>query len=233
MSERKYRKVVNANGWMRKLHVFSFGNSAPRFVGYCPFFWFTWLCILILPITAPFRFICFLLSVVLSVADAAMESLPERKPRKPSDSLLLAFYSDFLEDGLDFALDVWESYDYLVAWVRATPDWENCAKKAVLERDIARVKSSRREKKVRQLSKYAAPIAKTALVAAGVFAAGSALFWLQRLIIKIRWYAVWDSLIYALPYMGWILLFAAGVFAVVYAMVFFCYLVRGTFPPMP
>lgn len=59
--ERKYKKVINRNGWMCRLFKFSTGRE-PQFQGFCPFFWSTIFWIVLFPITV----ICRLLEVIMS-----------------------------------------------------------------------------------------------------------------------------------------------------------------------
>jgi hypothetical protein len=46
---RKFRKHVNRNGWMARLQRYVLGEL-PKYSGYCPFFWMTWACLLVLPV---------------------------------------------------------------------------------------------------------------------------------------------------------------------------------------
>lgn len=49
--DRKKRKKLSRNGWMAKLYYFVWGKK-PNFMGYCPMFWSTWICILLAPFIA-------------------------------------------------------------------------------------------------------------------------------------------------------------------------------------
>lgn len=49
-TERKYRKQISTNSWMVKIQRWTFGD-AYYFQGYCGFFWLTWLCVLLAPLT--------------------------------------------------------------------------------------------------------------------------------------------------------------------------------------
>lgn len=52
-----YKKTVSRNGWMRRIQVWTFGKYVPEFGGYCPFFWFTWFCVAVAPLTAIMKFV--------------------------------------------------------------------------------------------------------------------------------------------------------------------------------
>lgn len=56
--ERKKEKKLNREHWMCRIQKFSFNIDAPTFyMGYCPFFWMTWLALLVSPIVAVFRIV--------------------------------------------------------------------------------------------------------------------------------------------------------------------------------
>src|SRR4051812_43991327 len=91
--EPRYRKVVNENGWMVGLQKLCFGSIRPKFSGYCPFFWFTWLCLLLFPIVVPIHGIILLFVWIANV----FGDLKDKRPFRPSDKDLVAFYDTFLE----------------------------------------------------------------------------------------------------------------------------------------
>lgn len=181
-----------------------------------------------MPIILPVNLIRLLFLGFGTVAVRVFELIPERGPRRPVEHVLMLFYDDYLNgawNSLAELVEAWGESGHprfvnLAKWIKVTPDWENCAKRLIAKRDAAQVKSDKREKKVRVLSKYAAPIAKTVLGIIGVVGSGFFLYFLQRLIIHIQWFRVWHTFVSALPYTGWILLFAAGVFATGYLFAF-------------
>src|SRR6266403_837576 len=140
MMNRRYRKPLNKNGWMVKLQRLAFGNITPHFVGYCPFFWFTWLCLLILPAALLVRLIAFILSAVASLFE--IPACPFRPPKKK----LVEFYEDILEHGWKITCDSWGEnyYKAVLAWIAATPDWEEQLKALYAERQVEKAKAEAR-----------------------------------------------------------------------------------------
>lgn len=158
--ERKYRKPVNANGWMRKLQRWAWGKATPKFVGYCPFFWFTWLTLLLSPVVLVVKTVGFIFRFIGS---AIPESL---STRKPSDDLIVEFYAAYLRFGLE-EIKEWAEFDDVYEWIVVTPDWENCAKailakraKKAEKRAVAEPKQARWAKR---LARYSGLIVKTFL----------------------------------------------------------------------
>jgi hypothetical protein len=56
--ERKKEKKLDRSHWMCRIQKFAFNIDASTFyMGYCPFFWMTWLALLVSPFVALFNFI--------------------------------------------------------------------------------------------------------------------------------------------------------------------------------
>ena len=56
--ERKKEKKLDRSHWMCRIQKFAFNIDAPTFyMGYCPFFWMTWLALIVAPFVALFNFI--------------------------------------------------------------------------------------------------------------------------------------------------------------------------------
>lgn len=62
---RKKEKKLNSNHWMCKIQKYTLGIDAPKFyMGYCPFFWVTVLCLFLFPFILVFRGIVGVLSKI-------------------------------------------------------------------------------------------------------------------------------------------------------------------------
>lgn len=175
-SEPRYRKQVNKNGWMVGLQRLCFGENTPKFSGYCPFFWFTWLCLLIFPIALFVRLVGFVFRGIFSIA-GRFEST---KINRPKDSQLIDFYEYYVQYDRD--LNKIKSRDYLVdffedvlEWIEVTPDWENCVKQAIIDRDKERARNVQRQARsdaravfLRRMANYAGYVVKPILAVAGI-----------------------------------------------------------------
>lgn len=178
-TERKYRKPVNTNGWMRKLQKWTWGDSTPNFVGYCPFFWFTWLSVLVMPITL-------IRKIVAAIFHFIGSAIPERirKVQRPREAVLALLYDHCLKMGVGRAYADWLAEDDAVSeWLKATPDWLNCAERAYRnqQRKAAHevVWAPRRNAFAQFMSRYAGYVVKPVLWAAGLaglYVLGRALF---------------------------------------------------------
>lgn len=131
-TERKYRKQLSENDWKIKLQRACFGGITPNFVGYCPFFWFTWFCVLITPIVLPMRGSIALLRMLIKHLPR-----PSKIERQPDDADLVWFYKSYKEHGLTWFEDH-ISFSYMTMsrylaylWVLKTEYWEQCCQDAV------------------------------------------------------------------------------------------------------
>lgn len=178
--ERKYRKQVNKNGWMARLQRFCFGKTAPQFTGYCPFFWFTWFCLLFFPLIMAVRIVF----LAVSVSRSLMRRFKSTAARRPKDSLLLSFYQNYLEAVTNLGSPVnameWENrvnteevYGKVLDWIAQTPDWENCAKQVLLRHQQREEKKQQRQvvnaKRTLWLSKYGGYVTKPLLAIIAIF----------------------------------------------------------------
>lgn len=96
--QRKYRKKVNRNGWMARVQRYVTGRE-PRYMGYCPFFWMTWLCLAGAPFVALKRAVVFtwgFLSEMFSSGDVTT-GLNIHKSERPGN-YELARYGFEVED---------------------------------------------------------------------------------------------------------------------------------------
>src|ERR1039458_9902820 len=193
-TERKYRKPLNRNGWMAKLQRICLGKT-PNFVGYCPFFWLTWICVLFFPVFMVARGVGFLFWGITCV----IRHIPI-SPSRASDARLLAFYLHYLETvqaiGLEHSLD-WEhannkkAYGKMLKWIAVAPDWENCALQVKYKSEQRAIKLEANQDKnaarAKQASKYAGLIAKPILGLVALFVS----YWVIKAFIfvfsKITW----------------------------------------------
>ena len=139
-TERKYSKQVNENGWMRKFQVWCFGDLVPHFVGYCPFFWFTWICVFISPLI--------LFGKIFEPVGRVFLKLVEVKrhqPKRPNDGAIMAYYEAYCRgDQDDMAC-----YQNVIDWIKITPNWEECAKLLIAKYKAAKERA-RRKKEARE-----------------------------------------------------------------------------------
>lgn len=175
-TERKYRKRLNRNGWMAKIQRFTWGSKTPDFMGYCPFFWFTWLSLII----APFKLLVIGLVIIVIVPFVGIYELWTRlphRPTKPTYEKLLRIHEYILEMGEEKFLEYTEGDD-IGRWIEITPDWRNCVAAAVAIRDRKeeRVQASAKRDKRRlqwlanRLHYVIKPVAYTTCAVAAFFA---------------------------------------------------------------
>jgi len=161
-TERKYRKQINKDGWMCSVQKWSFGKRTPTFVGYCPFFWFTWLCIFISPLVLVGKFFEFLTNLAVSCWPV---SSPQKvkKVKRPSDMNIIAYYEKLNSNPkpseselINFNICMFPD---VRTWIKVTPNWEDIAKSLIAKRDRA---IEREEKKRQRQAKLQASIKKFA-----------------------------------------------------------------------
>lgn len=178
---------------MRKLQKWTWGKATPKFVGYCPFFWFTWLCLLLTPVTLVFKTVVFLFRLVFS-------AIPETFwITRPPDSILVIFYEVYLDGGsIKHVYDNWTGFDYVLKWVAITPDWENCIK-AIIAKQLKKaekeaVAEPKRARLANRMSRYSSYIVKPILATAIIFVLyillpkvwqGAVLLW--QVILSVSW----------------------------------------------
>lgn len=217
--DRKYRKRVNQSGWMIKLQKLCWGDSTPKFVGYCPFFWFTWLSLFLLPIMLPLRLI--LLVIVLVVL--LFGDFKSTSAKRPKDKLLLSFYlsliqtKEALDNDMERALD-WERvhnsvpYAPVFRWIDTTPDWENCARRVHLrhleregQNEARKERIVVRSGKLRKIANYAGYVIKPLLIVASAVV----LYWVGVGIMFVVKNITIGEIIFALKTLGVVLVLTA------------------------
>lgn len=155
-TERKYRKQLNRNGWMTKIQRFVWGNKTPKFIGYCPFFWFTWFSLLAVPLAL----ILFALALPFVAAVSLISKIPKH-PKRPNYEVLLDIYTAV--QAIAGNLKQYEAYAQAVKddfkwaqWICATPDWWNCVLAAHSRDERLQAKRERRgARDAKHLSKVA------------------------------------------------------------------------------
>jgi hypothetical protein len=164
---RKKEKKLDRNHWMCRVQKYTFGIDAPTFyMGYCPFFWMTWLALLLFPILALSRLtyagfsrIILPLNVGVNKINTKIASNRESTPLKPLDSMLIDIAMDYKE-GEEFesllnryetSVLTWKVRTAL--WFRQNPDWRNTylpaaiasvEEKLLKEEELQRIKEKRR-----------------------------------------------------------------------------------------
>lgn len=174
-TERKYQKGLNRAHWMCRIQKWAFGIDAPSFyVGYCPFFWMTWLALLAAPFVLSGKILGFLYSKLETWCSSHLDEWekkreerpkvpkppkPKRKatPKKPHDK----FFKDVWNWIYNYGVKPEEAMSYglewhckpdtprLRAWFMENPDWlqEMEAAKARLDKlaEETRARETRRQ----------------------------------------------------------------------------------------
>lgn len=155
--ERKKEKKLDRSHWMCRIQKYSFGIDAPTFyMGYCPFFWMTWLSLLVSPIIFILKIcnFCFgkpaaaLWDRVCSYVEKLSTLRSERlasTPLRPSEKSLLVLLREYeyWEEGRsnrEFADYISPFFDYsdgrylgstqivrMMLWIEQNPDWKEHA----------------------------------------------------------------------------------------------------------
>jgi len=153
--ERKYGKKVNKNGWMVRLHRFTLGRE-PKFIGYCPLFWSSWVLIFLFPLTLIGKLLSFCLKIFSNCCQVGSNVEPnfewttekisiDPKPKKPTyrEFFVLLKVRNKIGDIYDETKDYYkiycndarvyiEFYDYCefisaLMWVLENGGWDKCA----------------------------------------------------------------------------------------------------------
>lgn len=199
--ERKYRKQVNTNGWERKLQKWTWGRKTPDFVGYCPFFWFTWLTLFVLPVTLVWKCLEFLFGLGLAIV---VSSIPKNWVTRPSDMALVQFYEAVQEFGMEAVLEESETWEDVLPWILANPDWENCVKRIIARNERQAERRARKHPKRDASMKWVAnhsgkivvPII-VIVVAAGVYFIAPAAWKALKVIVSLILGITWANIIFA------------------------------------
>jgi len=170
---RKYQKQINKNGWQCRIQKWAFDIDAETtYMGYCPFFWMTLLCVLVSPIIWLVRCI---LSIFGSVGDIVESLVPnfEKKETLKKVKPLKRKSPEF--DELEYALDRADG-DILrlkyPEWVKENPNWQEEVRevRAKIAEAKAKRKKEAKEKAIKiqkrrdQLAGYARLTVKPLLV---------------------------------------------------------------------
>lgn len=186
-TDRKYCKQLNRNGWMARLQRFVWRSRTPDFVGYCPFFWFTWLTLIVLPF--------YLLLLVIVMPFVGLKHLYNKIPKhptRPSYEDLLAIYDLVIEHGQEIVLHI--DNVKIQNWINATPDWWNCVLAAVAKRNRKITIVAKRAAKDRSRLKWVANrlhyIIKPLLwggFAVAAYVLAKSLVWIIPIILRWPW----------------------------------------------
>jgi hypothetical protein len=108
---RKKEKKLSRDHWMCRIQKYTFGIDAPTYyMGYCPFFWMTWLSLLVCPIVFLGKTFTKLVTVpanpVIKYFDVREKQRREeliKTPLEPNYNIILDVYTAFKDE--DFFLD--------------------------------------------------------------------------------------------------------------------------------
>lgn len=210
---RKKQKGIDKNHWMCKVQKFSFGIDAEKFyMGYCPFFWMTWVALIASPFIAVFHATHFVIGrPLLFVFDKLFSTVKEKKiayieeknntPIVPSYAILnevkdFETFSPFDIYYLCDTINTMSEADRILLWFEQNPDWRETHLPTAVEA-IKRFKIAEKEKKKRTQERAAAIrkliskvnfcgrfIAKV-LIPVCIILAGVGLYWLAAKIIGV------------------------------------------------
>lgn len=138
---RKKEKKINREHWMCRIQMYTFGIDAPTFyMGYCPFFWMTWVCVLMSPFALiwniAFKPICSygdrLSRATHEKRHASLQALYET-PLQPSHSQLIDLSIYFSNEKVDkywtnqvgdaISHTSWTNMVRIALWLNTNPDW--------------------------------------------------------------------------------------------------------------
>lgn len=134
---RKKEKKIDRSHWMCKLQAFTFGIDAPTYyMGYCPFFWMTWVSLIALPfvllfklVTGPTVWLWDKFSTPYSEYKLAATLKLENTPVKPSYNAMLDIAEEFKKDkDIRFDYSLWIharviNYKQVYLWLQENPNW--------------------------------------------------------------------------------------------------------------
>lgn len=144
--ERKKQKKIDNNHWMCKIQKHVFNIDAPNYyMGYCPFFWMTWVAVICFPVVIPVRVVGGAIVKALTKLDeSAGKSIQTYKtnkrihletiPLEPtySDLLNVDKYINMVEDITSNADALYNSLSYtrfdirrMLLWFEKHPDWRS------------------------------------------------------------------------------------------------------------
>lgn len=198
-NERKYRKRINPDHWMVKVQKFTWGSKTPDFVGYCPFFWFTWFSLVL----APFKIIGMIILAPLLLVGIAIQNLIDKMPskvRKPTPTIMLHMAEKWQENETSFLewLERAEFFGTERAWIRATPDWRNCFLAVLLEKESKDAKkaaaNSRDKKRLQSLANKLHYIVRPMAWIIGLGAGGTFLFYAYKFVVWAWPFLYWPKI---------------------------------------
>jgi hypothetical protein len=119
---RKKEKKLNREHWMCRVQMYTFGIDAPNYyMGYCPFFWMTWVSLLVLPIV-------FLGKTFVKLSSAPIKPVLRYADAR-SKTRALQLLNTPLEPTYNVILDVYAAFgkkDYYINEYDRKITFENC-----------------------------------------------------------------------------------------------------------
>lgn len=203
---RKKEKKLDCSHWMCRVQKYTFGIDAPSFYsGYCPFFWMTWVCVLMSPFAffwnvalKPIgRVLNKIGDDVVSRKEASTKRLLET-PLQPSaaDFLALERYYRHDKPDIDYSSnDVFHSLDRssvdairIALWLNQNKDWRNthlpAAHQWKIEMNKRKEAANNRKHKIRKIGNVVSVCGSTvfkglipALIAALSYVAYLGIYW--------------------------------------------------------
>ena len=165
---RKKEKKIDKNHWMARIQKFSFNIDAESFyMGYCPFFWMTWLALFCAPFVAFGKKVNSIIFKPLNEYTYKKQKIVKQRrsetPLQPSDYKLLKwFYSakcfqeeltqekifEYLKDDWEWRLINELEYNRYKLWFEKNPNWtETYLVAARKNEEINKKKQEEREQK--------------------------------------------------------------------------------------
>jgi hypothetical protein len=178
---RKKEKKLNREHWMCRVQMYTFGIDAPNYyMGYCPFFWMTWVSMIALPIVFLGKTFVKLTSILIrpvtryiDTRAKAREAELIKTPLEPTYSIILNMYAVFEKEDCVYGVTIADyCRDYcrlgytnilserITLWFLQNPNWRDThLEKARAERQRVegeeRERRKKREARNRKLSNVA------------------------------------------------------------------------------
>jgi ABC-type multidrug transport system fused ATPase/permease subunit len=137
---RKKEKKLDRNHWMCRIQKYTFGIDAPTYyMGYCPFFWMTWLAVIWFPFAVIGKFLNKIFSGIFDSANEKTKSYREYCREKRENTPLEPTFKDFVRLGKYDEDDsyysgvsyIFKTLDYgtenskrIHKWLQLNPDWK-------------------------------------------------------------------------------------------------------------
>lgn len=191
-TERKYCKKVNTNGWMARLQLWAFDiDASEKYVGYCPFFWMTWVCLL----CAPFILILKIGESIFDFFSEASSTYFSKDLPSKANNITYEIPYDFVIHNMYLSKknseDSWEEYaEKYKEWIAANPTWwedyHKCEELKEKQKQREQAFQQRKELIINKLSNIIKFLVKPILILSILLVA----FLIYKLVFILPWLAI-------------------------------------------